>query len=235
MHSNRNSFFAIVAMFVVCIIFIWIAWISKIDFIINTGFLVLGALLAVVTSFVSEGRQRGLRAQDRARVLHIELADLVARCCFDSEEPWRRYWDQNIPDEVFNVIRLRKFTPNVATIFSASAGELALLRGDAPLLLVQFQYRLNALRREIENIADDSSEATRVEPISKAALKLVGLRFRQALTAGLNALAAFEGIVPNAEQAEASAIQQYDLTRNGPAPPGTLRERIRTLLQVPYH
>jgi hypothetical protein len=214
------------------IIFIVVVWILDKNFLVNTGFLVLGALLAIITSFMNELHQRTLRAQDLARVLHTELADLVARCCFDSEAPWRQYWGPNPPGQAFNVIRLRKFAPGKPVIFSATVGELALLAGNASLLLMQFHYRLNALRREIDNIADDSTEATRVEPISLGALRQVGSRIRQTLEPGLKALEALAHMVPDANQIEAFAIAQYDATRDGAPPAGTLRDRINVLLEL---
>lgn len=216
------------------IAFIIFVWKSGSDFLTNTGFLVLGALIAIITSFVIEIYNRSLRAKDLARVLHAELADLVARCCFDSEAPWQQYWSPNPPAHPVNVIDLRKFAPNDSLIFSVAAVELALLPGNVPLLLIQFQYRVNALRREIKNIADDSSEDNRVDPIAKRSLKLVGLRFRQTLEPGLNALEELAKMVPDPKQIEAFAIKQYDATRQGAPPAGTLRDRVGILLKVPY-
>src|SRR5262245_34311444 len=94
---------------VVDIVFIWISWGSKNDFLINSGFLLLGALLAIATSLISDANQRKTRVNDLAHALHCELADLVARCCFDAEAPWQQYWKGTAPEKAFNVIRLRKF------------------------------------------------------------------------------------------------------------------------------
>jgi hypothetical protein len=230
MNSNSQRLWFAVA-FVLTAAFIAVAWWSGKDFLINAGFLVLGVLLAVAISFVNDHYQRAMRSHDLARLLHTELSDLVARCCFDSEAPWSKYWANNPPDRKFNVIDLRKFAPIDPVIFPATASELAMLHGDAPLRLVQFHYRLNALRREIENIANDSTEATRVEPIQTGALRLVALRMRQTLRPGLDALQALASRVPDATQIEASAIGQYDATRKDATPPGSLRERIERLLK----
>jgi hypothetical protein len=228
--SSRPLALAIVGALIVNIIFIVITWLSGKDFLVNTGFLVLGALVAVITTFMIELHQRTLRAADLARIVHTELADLVGRCCFDTEAPWLPYLGANPPPNGFNVIRLRKFMPADAPIFSATASELALLGGEAPLLLVQFHYRLNAVRREISNTVDDSTEATRVEPVAVGALKLVALRLLQTLEPGLRALNAIGAMVPNAAQIEASAIAQYDASRKSSQPAGTLRDRISALL-----
>jgi hypothetical protein len=217
--NSKSQWHRLAAASVLIIGFIVVVWSSESGFLVNVGFLVLGVLLAVAISFLNDVYQRTLRSRDLARLLHTELSDLVARCCFDSEASWSRYWASNLADREFNVISLRKFAPGEPVIFRATAGELAILHGDAPLRLVQFHYRLNALSREIENIANDSTEANRVEPISKGALRLVGLRMRQTLKPGLDALQALAQSVPDADQIEASAIDQYDATRKD-APPG---------------
>lgn len=217
-------------LFLADVVFIAVSWVSGKDFLINTGFLLLGAILAVGTSFVIEFKQRNERAHDVAQIIYVELADLVARCCFDSEAPWSKYWRGDIPARKFNVISLRKFAPIEPKIYPAIAPQLALLKRDAALAVIQFHYRLTALRREIQNITDDANDPnTRMEEISSGSLRLVGTRFRQTLAPGLSALVALSPMVPEALRIESEAIAHYDAARKDAIPPGTLRERITTL------
>ena len=55
----------------------------------NTGFLLFGALLAVVATLMMGWLKRAGDEADLARAIHTELADRVARCCFDYEAPWK--------------------------------------------------------------------------------------------------------------------------------------------------
>jgi hypothetical protein len=148
-------------------------WVRGSDFGVNVGFLVLGVLLSIATTLVAEIRERNLKTTDLARV-YAETAHLVARCCFDSEAPWKEYWIGRASPGSMNSVRLRKFTPVVPVVYLATAGQLSLLRGTAPQDLIEFQYRLSALRREIENIANDAEFSRMMDPIELGALKLVG-------------------------------------------------------------
>jgi uncharacterized membrane protein len=75
------------------------------DWIGFAGNVVAGAMTliaAIIAWFVvqqrikaqehAEVRERALQTTDIARILYAELAHLVARCCFDSENPWKAYW-----------------------------------------------------------------------------------------------------------------------------------------------
>jgi uncharacterized membrane protein len=90
----------------------------------------------------AEVRERELQTTDIARILYAELAHLVARCCFDSEKPWKAYWPEDANPGRMDAVRLRKFTPVVPVVYLATAGQLALLRGAAQPLM-EFHYRLS--------------------------------------------------------------------------------------------
>lgn len=196
-----------------------------------------GALLAAVIAADAVWRQiMDLRNAEQRRTnslaasLHAELADLVARCCFDYEKPWQSYWSdpsQRRPKRP----ELRRFTPAQPIVFANASGDLALLGADAPLHLVQFHNSLSALRRDIDSIADGLTE----HPATQEDVKQVAERFFLTLSPGLDALRALATMVPNAEAVERAAIKRYDDSRLGdrqPPPERSLQQRIRRFLQL---
>lgn len=189
---------------------------------------ILGSLGTLWITRSQERRRQDKEAGNLAQSIHAEVANLVARCCFDSEDPWKQYWSDSQPARLFNVVTLRKFAPAEPAIYPTVGGNLALLPGNAPLAIIQFHYSLAALRREITNIAD--AETNRMEPISRGALALVAARFGATLAPGLRALESLAQAVPNAAEVERNAIEQYDCSRRGARPTKTLRERIAALL-----
>ncbi|WP_377829518.1 hypothetical protein ACFKHW_07085 [Bradyrhizobium lupini] len=175
----------------------------------------------------AEARQAAIRVDNFARTLHAELADLVARCCFDSESRWEGYWPITAQG-ILEKHELRSFAPAEPTIFANASGELASLGPDAPLRLVQFYNSLTALRRDISDITDGMTG----NPANRVLVRQVALRFLRTLRPGLDALRALDRLVPDSEKVEQAAIKPYDATRqNGPAPSGTLRNRIERLLE----
>jgi len=193
------------------------------------------ALMGVLHQIDSQRKDQAEQAKEQAEnlacTLHAELADLVARCCFDSEGRWHHYWTDNVPapSQNYNKTELRRFAPAQPTIFTNASGNLATLGADAPLRLVQFHNSLSALRRDIDYIADGMTQhsATQLQA------QQIAERFYLALQPGLNALLALAPMVPKAEEVERSAIEPYDANRlDGPPPEGTLRDRINRLLQM---
>jgi hypothetical protein len=87
---HESGLWLILAMFAASIGFISLMWVRGSDFGVNVGFLVLGVLLSIATTLVAEVRERNLKTTDLARV-YAETAHLVARCCFDSEAPWKEF------------------------------------------------------------------------------------------------------------------------------------------------
>jgi hypothetical protein len=214
---------------VIFIVVVW--WLEKL-FFVEAGFLLLGALLAIFTSFAIDIYEQEMRAKNLARVLHTELADLAARCCFDSEAPLHLFWGPNPSPRTFNVIDLKKFAPHKPAIFPAVAGELAILNGDAPQRLIQFHNSLTAMRRDIEDIADASTALQNIE-VSAGQVSMIALRLRLTLQPALNALKELGAMVEDADEIEQDAIKTIDATRKEPAPSGTLRARIELMLKTP--
>ncbi|WP_027546948.1 hypothetical protein [Bradyrhizobium sp. WSM2254] len=199
----------------------------------KAGFLIIGALLAIITTVLVDVRKRQVQVRDLARVLYAELTHLVARCVFDSEKPWKPYWPKDASPGLMNATKLRKFAPAVPTVYSATAGQLALLPGTAPQTLIEFHYRLSALRREIDNtVAGANPSDSSNVPIG--ALRQVGLRFRQTLAPSLKALEALAPLVADSAEMEKHARTSYYETRPGSDLTKTLSERIDALLTEPF-
>jgi hypothetical protein len=126
---------------------------------------------------------------------------------------------------------LRKFAPAIPTIYNATAGQLALLPGQAPQTLIEFHYRLSALRREIENTVAGASPTSANVPITE--LRQVGLRFRQTLGPSLKALEALAPLVAGSAEMEKHARISYYETRPLSDLTKTLKERIDALHAEP--
>jgi hypothetical protein len=194
------------------------------------GWLALsGVQLQINTQKKANADRAKAHTENLARTLHAELADLVARCCFDSEEPWHRYWSENAPVPSLNRNELRRFAPAQPTIFINTSSDLASLGAHAPLRLVQFHNSLSALRRDIHDIAEGMTNhsATQLQ------IRQVAERFFLTLRPGLDALLTLAPMVPKADEVERAAIEPYDTSRLDRSPPeGTLRDRINRLLQM---
>ena len=121
---------------------------------------------------IAHARAQAELTTDLASILYAELAHLLARCCFDSESPWKDYWPESASVDKMDEARLRKFVPVDPVIYLATAGQLPLLGGAAQHLM-EFQHRLSALRREIVNIANQAHLSNKV--IEGKDVKLVGI------------------------------------------------------------
>ncbi len=140
---NRHKWSWLLAIcLLIAVTFTVVMWILNKEFPTNVGFLVIGGLITTITSLVSERIKRPSQARDLARALYMELADRVARCCFDCEVPWNNYLSA---PEKMNSFRLRKFSPIPPVIYSSTAGQVAILEDDAPQApqaIIRFYFRL---------------------------------------------------------------------------------------------
>jgi len=220
--SNMRTKFIAVVLVIASLLFVAFTWFSPTGHIQNAGFLLLGSIIAVGKTHAIEWEKKRARVIELSRILHIELSNLVARSCYDYENSW-----SNIQSKSYNVVHLQKFSPSGAVVYPAVASEIALIGAESALAIVQFHYRLDALRREMANIVKDANEKTTMAPIEKSALKLVALRFEQTLPAGLEALEKLSSGNADAEKIEAAAIRHYDAAGNAANSEFTLRERLK--------
>jgi len=228
---RRNRELLLLAILMVVALVFSIAMMARNDFLTNVGFLVLGSLLAIFTTLFSEAIKRPAQARDLARALYEELADRVARCCFDCEAPWSEYLDRNNENSAFanmDPFRLRKFSPGSPIIYLSTASQLAILENDAPQALIKFYFRLAAWQRDLENVAAGGQQNK--GGVSPEVCLFLAERLHQTLTPGLKALQALAPLVDEHEKIEAAAIAGYDETRKDTQAKGTLRERIMKLI-----
>lgn len=195
----------------------------------NTGFLVFGALLAVVATLLAGWFNRPIAATDLARGIHVELADRVARCCFDYEEPWAQFDPPAANAAGMDVDRLRRFASFPPIIYPAAAAQLSLLPGDALQTLLKFYYRLAAWQRDVDTVAARHSS---MGVVPNTELRRLGRRIRETVAPGLAALEAFSPLVGDADAIEADLLAGYDTFRKDrdPAytPDRSLKQRLRT-------
>lgn len=198
------------------------------DFLANVGFLVVGAIIAVIAVLIADAVKRPAQARDLARALHAELSDRVARCCFDCEQPWHAYlnFDNYHPGQMDSV-RLRKFSPVPPVIYPSTANQIAMLKGDAPQALIQFYYRLAAWERDIKSIATESENNK--GGVAPEGVRLLAIRIHQTLAPGLRALEALSPMVERPERIERLALAGYDEGAEHMQGHRSLRERIVAL------
>jgi hypothetical protein len=182
----------------------------------DVGLFILGGAFSTGTAFLLEEVKRTTKAQDTALALHVELSQLVARCCFDFQSPWSGYYKQD--GGGMDAERVRKFSPNRPVIYPSTASDIALLP-NAAQALVEFYSRLGALQRAIDEAARDIKH---VRPVA--------VRMRQALPPGLKALKALGSMVEGAEKIEDDAFTALGEALGKPAPALPLRATIEKLL-----
>jgi hypothetical protein len=212
---------------ILCGIFIAWTWWQKNDFLVNAGFLVLGALLTTLVTWFFQVLDRYTQRLDLARVLCHEVAHFASRCCFDIEKPWQAHWPDRAYSGGFHSFRLRKFAPEIPLIYEASVGKLGLLPDSVCQPLLDFYYRIGALRRDIENIAD-KMDNERSKETSQGESKLVAQRFGETLDQAFKTLEALETIAPGSVEIEERAKDSYYESRPKHAKE-TLRSKLRRL------
>ncbi|NOT38922.1 MAG: hypothetical protein HOP13_00350 [Alphaproteobacteria bacterium] len=208
---------------------------------VNAGFLLLGLVAGTFVSLAVEIAKRPIQARDLARALHVELAEFVARCCFDFENPWQKLFANDHKSTEMHQLRLSKFIPETPIVYESTANQLALLKGSAPQALVQFYYRVAAWRRDASNMAlslraaEDKTNPNSLAPpptLDSADARFLSRRLKETLRPGLDALVALGSLVDNAQGTEDAAIAAHDLVSR----PGvvvtemSLRKRIETLV-----
>src|SRR5688572_9660703 len=103
------------------------------EYVANFGFLVFGALIGTGSVFFIEELRREREKTTMTLSLFYELANRVARCCFDFEDPWHKFLARA---ESMDEFRLRKFISEPPIIYPAVAPQLSMLEEGAPLAVM---------------------------------------------------------------------------------------------------
>lgn len=185
----------------------------------DVGIFILGGAFSIGTAFLLEEFKRTTKTQDTALALHVELSQLIARCCFDFQAPWSSYYKNQTFGGMY-AERVRKFSPNTPVIYPSTAADVALLPRNAAQALVEFYGRLWALQRAIDEAARDLKH-----------VGAVAVRMRQTLPPGLKAIEALGMMVEGAEKVENDAFAALGEALGKPAPELSLRATIRKLLK----
>lgn len=190
--------------------------------IASMGYLVVGGLIAAGFLVAHEWIKSPIRAADLSVVLHAEISDRAARCCFDCET-WAGYV-QRQPMKKRNSFDIKKFTPLAPVIYPATASQLAILNAATTRSIIEFYFRLGACQRNFPNIADKIGTGT----ASDTELKLLYSRFERTLQPALDALISLGAMVSDAEKIENNALDSYDHGRNPRSTEKSLRRSTRS-------
>jgi hypothetical protein len=183
------------------------------------------AMLVIANTRSLEEQKRASEAKDLTQIIFAELVHMVVRCCFDSEAPWREYWVNRPPTKARKKFDVQKFAPATPVVYLATAPKLALLGEEPSQAIIEFYYRVAALRRDIEDIVRGTSH----ENIAGPNLEIVAFRFCLTLRPGLEAIQILKPLVQHPDQIIARVLATFDETRKRKEP-GTLEERIQRLL-----
>jgi hypothetical protein len=219
----NNRVWVVTLFFVVAIIVaVWLIFFSTNSQHNNVGYLLVGALISALAVPLTEWLKKPVQIRILAQGLYVELADRVARCCFDYESPWSEYKDKLKSGMTRDY--LGKFAPFPPVIYQATASQISILDGDAPQRLIQFYCRLAAWQRDIE--ATSTLEGGFLESAVDAKdVQRLAYRLYQTLEAGQLALCALAPMVKEHEKLNADAIAAHDKFRKEKTS-GTLHDRI---------
>lgn len=142
-----------------------------------------------------------------AASLHAELADRAARCANDYVAPWRDIHQSKPPTKALDPDWVEKFRPVEPVVYPRVADKLGILPVDALFSVVQFYFRLDAVRREIDSIVRDFSPGADIQKLDYPRLRRVALRLHEALAPALKALERLN--VDRASDIEAEAASSY--------------------------
>jgi hypothetical protein len=110
-----------------------------------------------------------LAANTESFALYVEIADRSARCLSDYLNPWYQYEKNQPKTELLrkqNAAWVGKFRPVNQVVYSSVAAKIGLLPADILFPVVQFYFRLDALRREIDSITTEGGQ----KPVARGRL-----------------------------------------------------------------
>jgi hypothetical protein len=151
-------------------------------------------------------------ANDIATSLHAEIADRAARCLNDFIAPWRTFREPAEDTKLRPRSWIGKFRPVDPIVYPSIGAKLGLLKPEAVFPVVQFYFRLDALRRELDLLLEDEDYGAEGKfAKTRGRLRLIATRFQSTLGPALLALEKLN--VPNAARIEEEARNAYHYAR----------------------
>lgn len=199
---------------------------QRTDPLTNIGFLVIGALVGIIPVFWIDETKRQREAQNLALAIYQELANRVARCCYDFEIPWCALLQKPTQRQVFDV---RKFYPVTPVVYQSAGVSIAILDRAAIQKVIIFYVFLEILGRDLESISSNAQQEK--QRVSVADVKIIAERLRRTLAPGLAALEALAPSVKGAADIDAEAIRQLDANIPHPHHDKSLRERLQIAIR----
>jgi hypothetical protein len=172
----------------------------------------------IVTRLLDWGRRRN-EARDISQSLYCEIADRVGRSLNDYLKPWRAIGKSK---DAITIDRVGKFRPVNPVVYPGVAGKLGLLPPEILFPIIQFYFRLDAVRREIDDLIRDYEPTDDLKKVAPQRLEFVTLRFKENIAAGLRALEALN--IEQASNVDRTAADTYPHVK---AAGGGFRELLR--------
>ena len=192
----------------------------------NVAFFVAGGLLITIVELVRDAIRRPIQARDLARAIYGELANRVARCVFDFEDPWERWLhEKNCGPTEVDILRLRKFIPVSPIIYPATCTQFGLLSGRTIQAIIRFYVTLAIYQKDMEHVANHH-ERHSLFHVQLQQVAFLAERLRRTLSPGLDALRELSSMVEDYEELDAVAIRDADALFKHARAHLTLRQRI---------
>jgi hypothetical protein len=133
-------------------------------------------------------RQHEKEARDLAVSLHAELADRAARCVSDYLVPWKQIVAMAGRKKKITPAWIAKFRPADPVAYPGVAAKIGLLPAQAIFPVLQFYFRLDALRREIDAVTADFGPNDEIHRINPGRVVIVARRLQSCIGPALTAL-----------------------------------------------
>jgi hypothetical protein len=154
-------------------------------------------------------RQHEKEARDLAISIHAELADRAARCVSDYIHPWKEVKAMVGRTNKGTSSWVAKFRPADPVVYPSVAGKIGLLPAEAIFPVLQFYFRLDALRREIDGLTADFEPNQEIYRTHAFRIKLVADRLHSCIEPALKALEQLKVDTGEAVEREAAMTYQH--------------------------
>jgi hypothetical protein len=167
----------------------------------------IGAIVGFFLAKLLDWGRRRKEAADVTRSLYDEIADRAARCLNDYVDPWRAY--EKSKD--MKAARIGKFRPAQPVVYPAVAAKLGLIKSHALFSVIFFYFRLDAVRREIDDVTKAFKHDDDLLKLDPDRLELVKRRLHETFEPAVESLEKLD--FGGSERIDAEAKQAYQHLR----------------------